>query len=201
MKRSALAVLLAGCSILSKSKPVEIRYYAPELMPVQTASSESRVERAACGAMPIAMRARLRLGRIRGSAHLRERIAFRESPVKIGLYYARRWTEDPEIYIERATRRVLFESGTMEQAIGGTERTLDIDVLAFEEIRGAPSRARIELAYRLHDDRTIYASGSFTVERIARANDFDAFVTTMGATIDATAEHLGDVVAAAISCP
>jgi cholesterol transport system auxiliary component len=184
-------LLLAGCSVLAKSKPLDVRYFSPEIEPA-TALVAYRGDQPDTGAA----RARVRLGRITASAHLRERIAYRETAVQLHLYDARWWTEDPDAYVRRSLARALDEHPALEQAIGGPVPTLDVEVLAFEELRagGRPAAARVRLSYRLRDDRAVLASGTVTVDQPVRSGDFESVVATIAVAMDDATKRIADVV-------
>lgn len=190
--RFLLLLVFAGCTLFEKSKPLDVRYFSPELAP----ATERLVTFRGDAVQPHAPRVRVRLGRVTASGHLRERIAYRETPVRLRLYDGRRWTEVPDEYVRRALTRALFEHQPLEQALGGAVPTLDVEVLAFEEVR--PNTARVELAYRLHDDRTVIASGTITVERPVRGEGFEAIVATIAAAMTEAAERVGDVVSRSV---
>src|SRR6201989_40623 len=91
-----LASALAGCALLGKNEPLVPRYYTPEYdgdAPSPFARSDLE----------------LRLGRVEGWSHVRERMAIRSSNRELFYYEDRHWTERPEIYLRRALSRALFE--------------------------------------------------------------------------------------------
>jgi ABC-type uncharacterized transport system auxiliary subunit len=173
-------LLLAGCALTAKSKPLEIEYYAPVIATTQAEKPR--------GPLP-----RLRLGRIEPSSYLRTEIAYRSSAVEVGLYDTRRWTDSPDVYVERSLEHALFDQRPIEQVTGGEATTLEVDVLAFEEVV-APSGGRVQLAYRLRDDDLVVASGVVTVKRVARGVGFPAVVTAIGAALDAATAQVADAV-------
>jgi len=187
--RSLVLVAVAGCALTSKAEPLDIRYFSPELSHRDTAPPSS---------VP---RARVRLGRITSSAHLRYRIVHRESAVEIEPYEALRWTEQPELYVRRALARALFETEPLEQAVGGTAPTLDVELVAFEEVRRGSTRAgRVELRFELHDEHHVLARGSASAERPATGATIEHVVPAIGAAMEASTSTLAERVAAAL-CP
>jgi ABC-type uncharacterized transport system auxiliary subunit len=195
MKRGAWLLVLASCSVLSKNKPLEVRYFAP---PSGTTSQlvASRGDESFAPSPPTT---RLRLGRVDASAYLRERIAYRDSAVGLRLYDDLRWTEDPDAFVRRAITHALFDR-RLEQALGGAVPVLDIEVLAFEEVR-IPHRARsarVTLGYRLRDDRDVIASGTFMADRPVHGEGVEPFVAAIGAALQEASERVAETVTAKV---
>ncbi|MDP9152265.1 MAG: PqiC family protein [Myxococcota bacterium] len=142
----------SGCALTSKSEAVVSRYFTPESPvspgdPIGPGGSE------------------LRLGRVNSASYIKDKIVFRESAYEVGYYEEKRWTEKPETYVRRALTRALFDRRGIRQIVYGAGSTLDVDVIAFEEVRLAAHVARIQLMYSLSDDRVVRLAGSVTVER------------------------------------
>ena len=152
---SAVFLALApGCALLTKSDPVIPRYFSPE------APAPSRSTLAGDGSG-----LELRLGRVTADAYIKDRIVHRDSAFEIGYYDDRVWTEKPEAYVRRALARALFDERGVTQLLSGVGATLDVDVVAFEEVREPVHLARIELVYLVYDDRIVRLSRSVVVER------------------------------------
>jgi cholesterol transport system auxiliary component len=164
-------VVVAGCALTERSKPIDIHYFAPVLGSAPLAPAEPEL--------------RVRLGRITASDHLRAPIAHRTSPVEIGVYDTRRWTDPPETYVRRVLERELVSRGR-----GENEVTLDVEVMAFEEVREPRLAGRVQLRYRLRDRQGLLASGLITQARDARSNDFAAVVAAIGKALDQAAVEL-----------
>jgi ABC-type uncharacterized transport system auxiliary subunit len=130
------------------------RYFTPEL-----------AEGGAPASTGAASNLHVRLGRVGGGSYLKERIAHRESDHEFGFYEDRRWTERPEVYLERALERSLFEHRGVKRAISGPAPTLSAELIEFEEVREGAPRVRLRVAYALHDERTVLRERSFVVER------------------------------------
>ena len=107
----------------------------------------------------------LRLGRVNADAYIKDRIVHRDSAYEVGYYDDRVWTEKPEAYVRRALARALFDERGVTQLLSGVGATLDVDVVAFEEVRAPAHVARIELVYVVYDDRVVRLSRSVVVER------------------------------------
>ena len=149
---------IGGCALLGKSEPLLPRYYAPEYAAAATAPS-----------LP-APNLRLRLGRVSAWSHLRERMVISNSAQEIRYYDDRRWTERPEIYLQRALSGALFEERGLVRVISGVAPTLDVELASFEEVRAPSSHsARLVAHVVLHDERIGRLEETVTVEEPIRA--------------------------------
>ena len=171
--------LLAGCAITAKSQPLEFRYFSP---------APSARDAAHTGEPPCA---RLRLGRVTPGAYLQFRIAHRESAVELDLYETLRWTERPDTYVRRALSDALFEHQPLAQALADDAVTLEIDVIAFEEVqRQGRHGGRVQLGYALRDARNVLDRGVVTFERDARGAAIEHVVTAIGAALEAASAEV-----------
>jgi cholesterol transport system auxiliary component len=177
-------VVTSGCALLSKSDPITPRYFTPE--PV-----------AATHADPVADSGlELRFGRVSAGASIRDRMAYRDSTYEVGYYDERLWTDKPEAYVKRALAHALFDRRGVRQILSGIGSTLDVNVVAFEEIRQPAHLGRVELAYEVYDDRVVRLSRSVVVDRpIAEAKGdaqanavVQALAEAMSAAVDAVAD-------------
>jgi cholesterol transport system auxiliary component len=150
----ALLVSTAGCALLTKADPVVPRYFTPEV-----AESEPATKNTDGAGLSV------RIGRVGGSSYLKERMAYRDSEHEYGFYEDRRWTERPEVYLQRAVEHSLFEVRGLKRALSATSPTLTLDLTEFEEVRGAAPHVRLRLSYALHDERTVFRERSFAIER------------------------------------
>lgn len=184
MRHGALflvATLACGCALSSKGTPLKVRYFSPESGVTTTTGAP-----ATTGEGP-----KLRLGRVTSGPYLRSRIVFRQSAVELGSYDNRRWTEEPEAYLRRALGRALFEERPLVRAVGGPVPTVDVELIAFEELRQDGRRSgHVELEYVLHDDRNVLASGRLASEREAASADMPDVVAALGAALEAVTEDL-----------
>lgn len=160
MKASSLAVALvssalftSGCALLSKAEPVVPRYYTPEL-------TEN-------GARPPPAPSTLsvRLGRVGGGSYLKERMVYRDASQEFGFYEDRRWTERPEVYLQRALEGALFEERGVHRSLAATAPTLTADLVEFEEVRDPSPHVRLRVSYALHDEQTVFLEHTFSIER------------------------------------
>lgn len=180
----ALLATLAGCALTSKGDVLAVRWFDPE-------TTRPRLTSAATGT-PASRGRAVELGRVTAGANLRERIAYRDDAYEVGYYDDKRWTERPEVYVRRALARALFEEHGMRRALGGPAPVLEVEVLAFEELRGRPPVARIRLRVVLHDDRDALFERTVTVDRASRADaqGFEAIVEAMARALDAAGEEI-----------
>ncbi|HEX7480886.1 MAG TPA: ABC-type transport auxiliary lipoprotein family protein [Polyangiales bacterium] len=174
----AACSLLAACALFSKAAPLEPRYFTPEdgataavqRVAAQPASSENR---------------QLRLGSVRGSSQLRERIVFRDSAHERGYYEDRRWTERPEAYLRRALARALFEERGLVRVVSGVGPTLEAELVAFEELRAPEHSVRVQVIITLDDDRTASLEETISVEQRVSPNAQDDAEATVAALASA----------------
>jgi ABC-type uncharacterized transport system auxiliary subunit len=181
----AMLALLMGCALTSKSKPVDVRYFAldPDASPAVRAG-------------PPSPSPQLGLGSITSSIFLRNRIVFRRSNHEVGTYDDERWTEYPETYLRRSLSRALFDTGAFVEGLGDRVPTVDVELVAFEEVIQRSARAgRVQIAYRLHDDRTVLATGIIAVEKNAGGDGGIAFVVSaIGVALNEATERLSNVI-------
>ena len=180
--------VLASCALTSKSAPVELRYFTPPAAAAERAPAPD-----------VTSRARVRLGRVTPSAHLRYAIVHRESAVEVAPYETLRWTESPDAYVRRALSRALFEAHPLDQAVGGAAPTLDVEIVAFEQVH--QTAGRVELRYVLHDDRAVIARGRIAIEQPAGGAAIEQVVAAIGAALDRASAELADRVVAALRAP
>lgn len=182
------AMALTGCALLGKSEPLVPRYFTPEYD-------------GDAAAAPVRSDLQLRLGRVEGWSHLRERMVSRNSRE---FFYAedRRWTERPEIYLRRALSRALFEERGVVEALSGRAITLEVELIAFEELQ--PSRtARMQARMVLRDDRICLLQETITVEQpVAEGVEADrarAVVDALSQALHAGVTRIADHVVAKLA--
>lgn len=181
----AIALLLPGCAALSKSKPLDVRFFTPEaeLPPAAAAPAQG---------------AALRLGRVSAGPELGEEIAWRDSPVEVGFYDDSRWTDRPDAYVRRALERALFQDRGLRHVLSGPAPVLDVRVVAFEELRAqgkGPGRARVTLAALLHDERSALHERSYTQEVELASGRIEDLVQGIGRAMRQAAEQVAAQVA------
>ena len=182
----ALAVAFPGCALLGKSDPVVPRYFTPEYD-------------GGGAAVPARPDLQLRLGRIEGGSHLRERLAVRGAAREVSFAEDRRWTERPEVYLRRALARTLFEERGLVESQSGRAVTLDVELVAFEEVV-EPHRARLQVRLALRDDRIALLVETITIEQpVASGGGADparAAVEALSLALRAGVDRMADRVVA-----
>ena len=187
-----------GGALAGKSDPVIPRYFTPE------PTAQRQVTLTSAGQPPPAGSAlTLRLGRVTSASHLRERIVYRSGDQEIAYYDEQRWTERPEAFVRRAFERELFEGRELCHAVSGSAPTLEVELVAFEEVRRPRAVARVQLHVALLDDRiAVYeqtvvierpldASGESAPDRVVRA-----LADALGVAVDQVAHRVEAALAA-----
>ncbi|MEI9949049.1 MAG: ABC-type transport auxiliary lipoprotein family protein [Pseudomonadota bacterium] len=187
--RRALAVacctLSIGCALTSKAEVLSPRYFSPE---PATGTRSPRTP----GTFE------LRLGQVSSASHLDERIAYRVGGAEMGFYEDQRWTENPEAYLRRALERDLFEERGLSRIVTGGAPILDIELTAFEELRGQPTQARVAITFSLRDDRRSSLERSLDLTRPiverAGADEAQRLAETLTRTLAEAVREVGDAV-------
>lgn len=165
-----------GCALLSKGDQGAARFFSLEWAPAQlgAVSTETPGVRGDL--------AKLRLGRVTGSAHLDERLVFRNSAYEINYYRELRWNEPPEVSLKRLLARVLFEERGLRKMVGGAGPTLDVQLTALDEIRFPKHLARAQVVASLHDEHLVIWEETLTMDRpVVEKADGDLVVATVEA--------------------
>jgi ABC-type uncharacterized transport system auxiliary subunit len=135
----------------------------------------------------------LRLGRVSSGPSLRERIAYRDAAYELGYYDDLRWTERPETYVRRGLGRALFEEHGVRRVLGGTSPTLDVEVIAFDDLRLATGRAvRVQLKLLLHEDVGVILEDTLTIERPVAGDKpkIEDVIAALATALDAACEQV-----------
>jgi len=144
----------------------------------------------------------LRLGRVMGGSHLRERMAVRSSAREFYYREDRRWTERPEVYLRRALARALFEERGIVEALSGRAVTLEVELIAFEEIE-QPHQARLQARLVLRNDRVSLLEATVTVEQPVaggpEADPVPAVVEALSQALQAGVTRIADQVVATLA--
>ncbi len=180
----ASVALTSACALLTKSDPITPRYFSPE--PAETTRSDPAADSGL----------ELRFGRVNAGASIRDRMAYRDSTYEVGYYDERLWTDKPEAYVKRALASALFHRRGVRQILSGIGTTLEVDVVAFEEVKAPAHVGRVELSYVLYDDRVVRLSRSVAVDRpIAEAKGdaaANAVVQALAEALSATVDLVAD---------
>jgi len=143
---------LPACALFSKGEVVTRRYFSPDL-PASLSQAPRRAD------------LEVRLGRVSSNRIISERIMWRDSEHEVGFYDDRVWTERPEAYLRRGLTRVLFEELGLRSIVGGPGRTLDVELLKFEEVKAPAHVARVRIAFSLSDERTVSLQQTLLFDR------------------------------------
>lgn len=186
----SFSLLGSGCALTSKSEVLDVRYFTPERVKTELTSARPPSDPTKGGALG------LELGRVSSSSHIREKMAFRDASWEIGYYEDRRWTERPEAFVRRELGRTLFEERGFRRSVGAANApTLEIELLAFEEIRAKPTRAaRVQLRMILHDGRDVLLEETVTIDKPLANNETstDAVVAATADALDAASALVAD---------
>ncbi len=159
-------LLMTGCALLGKSEPLAPHYYTPEsVTPPSTAAKEGTP---------------LRLGLIRAGSDIRQNLVLRVGEHELAYDDEQRWTEPPENYLRRALSRVLFEDRGMQRVISGAATTLEVELIAFEEVVGPPRKVRVSAIVIVHDELTVKLQKTITVEKPIADAHTETAVAAMG---------------------
>jgi cholesterol transport system auxiliary component len=183
------ALLVIGCALTSKSDPIVPRYFTPE-------RAVDGPPRRSPGTG-----AELRLGRVTSASHLDERLVYRDSDHELGYYQERRWTEAPDEYLKRRLARALFEERGLRRVVAGAAATLDVELVAFDEIRAPKRIARVQVIARLSDQRFVRWEETLTVDQPLGAATADAAVLGLGAALGEIVERIVDRVVTELAAP
>lgn len=190
---ASVAVLgLSGCALTSKADVVNIRYFSPEVVKPRLTGAD-----AASGVAPGASAPRdaieVRLGRVSSGPNLRERIAFRDAAYELGYYDDWRWTERPETFVRRELGRTMFESHGFHRVLGGSAPTLEVEVIAFDDLRLAAGRAaRVQLKVILFEDTGVVFEETITVDRAVAGDKpkIEDVVAAMATALDLASDQV-----------
>ncbi len=184
-----LAIAVSACALTSKAEVVDVRYFSPERIDPHRSNE---VPTLATGTDP--NRAlQVRLGRVSSGPNLRERIAYRNTEYELGYYEDLRWTERPETYVRREIGRSLFEVRGMHRVISGAAPTLDIEVIAFDDLRLTSGRAaRVQLRVILYEDAGVIFEDTLTLDRPVLGDNpkIEGVIAAMSAALDAAAAQV-----------
>jgi cholesterol transport system auxiliary component len=154
----------SGCALTSKAEPLEPRYFTPERV-AATSGDEQAHAGAALIASPGGAPLALRLGRIDSAEYLREYMAFRDSELEVGFYEERRWTERPDAYVRRAIEHALFEQRGVTRSVSGLAPQLNVELLAFDEIRKPKPGVLVQIKVLLLQGGAARLEETFVVEQ------------------------------------
>ena len=182
MRALGIVLLLASaCALTSRGESLQIRYFSAEPAMPAPATPVGRTV------------AQLRLDEVLESSSLDTQIMHRVSPVEAGSYDDLRWNEPPSRYVKRALAYELFELRPLEQILSGPAPSLDIQVIAFEQVAtdGRPA-GRVTLVYQLSGERAVLARGTVTKTAPARSAQIDDVVVAIRTAMMAAVVEISD---------
>lgn len=189
-----LAAATSGCALLGKSDALVIRYFTPETTRPQLTSAP------VSSPAPTPATLALRFSRVSSGKHLRDRMVYRDTAWELGFYEERRWTENPEVFVRHTLDMKLFERAGIQRVVSGTAPTLEVEVLAFDELRFAPARAgRVQLKIVLHDDHVVLLDETITVDKPVTSKSPEAAVAAISDALDAAGEQVAQRVKTVIA--
>lgn len=194
----AVVLGLPGCALTSKSDALEIRYFTPQSVKTRLSSAPALPATGEGQPMPA-----LRLGHVTAGSHLRDKMVKRSASGEVTFADERRWTEKPDAFVRRALERELFEDRGYKRELTGGAPILDVEVLAFEEVKAPKgSVARVEVRVVLHDGEKVVAEETMTVDRpVGGSGAVEDVVTATAEALDATARGIADRVAGRLAPP
>jgi ABC-type uncharacterized transport system auxiliary subunit len=187
----------SGCALTSKAAVVQTRYFSPEAGTARLTAPATSSPSAPAPDEDIAVR----IGRVYSGQNLRERIVYRDHDYERGYYEAERWTEWPEAYVRRALARTLFESHRFKRAIGGSTPTIEVEVVAFDDLRWHSGRAaRVELQLIVYEGSEVLDEETVTVDSPVAVDtpEIENVVAAMSNALDQAVERIAARVGEAI---
>jgi cholesterol transport system auxiliary component len=177
-----LALLLgcSGCALFSKSEPLNVRYFSPT--PPPSAGAEAPA--------PEQPDLRLRVGKVSAASHLDRRIVYREQGHELGYYDALRWTEVPDEYVRRGLDELLFERMGVTQVVSGPAPTLQVELVAFEEVKQPKHVGRVVLSVSLSDGRNERFRRTFVSEKPIEGDSPEAAVDALSRALTASLDQI-----------
>jgi cholesterol transport system auxiliary component len=131
----------------------------------------------------------------------RRGIVYRDHAYERGYYEDKRWTEWPEAYVRRALGRALYQSHRFKRAIGGTALTIEVELIAFDDLRLHAGRAaRVELQWIVFEGSEVLYEDTVTVDSpVAVAQpEIEDVVAAMSNALDRAVEliaaRVGEVI-------
>ncbi|HEX3598045.1 MAG TPA: ABC-type transport auxiliary lipoprotein family protein [Polyangiaceae bacterium] len=147
------AVAVQGCALLTKNAPLDPRYFTPEPASDRGGASTAPTELS------------VRLGPVTSGSEIRQNLVVRNAGHELSFSDEDRWTEKPEAYLRRALSHELFERRGVRRVVSGPSLTVEVELVAFEEVvQPAGNVARVVATLVLHDERVVREEKTLTVE-------------------------------------
>ena len=191
IRTGALAcVLLSGC--ITRDAP-EPRFYHPPTAMLDAPVDPSIADTAG---------APVRLRPVHQASFLGERMVWRVSDAEYGRYEQRRWNELPAQYLARAMTNAVQGDPALFLTDDVAAPTLDLDLLAFDEVVGPPRIARVIVRATLRGPKggTLIDREFVSEEPITSDGDGGSAVArAMGRALDALVAQVTTEVAARLT--
>lgn len=185
---AGVTMATGACALTSKAEVVDVRYFNAER--VNPRNGSETADATVSGAAPTLQ---LKMGRVSSGTNLRERITYRNSAYELGYYEDLRWTERPEAYVRRELARALFERHAMRRVLTGAAPTLEVELIAFDEVRlKATPVARIQLKVILYEGEGVRFENTLTIDRPVAGDKptIEDVVAAMATALDAACEQV-----------
>ena len=125
------------------------------------------------------------------AGHLRDRIVWRVSDVRLGYYEDRRWTDGPAQYVRQTLLLELFGTGAARRVSHDSDLALLIELLAFDEVLEPEHVARLVVAYLVEDDKGRTLSlRTFAIDVPIDSDDAPAVARAFGVALDRMAAQI-----------
>jgi ABC-type uncharacterized transport system auxiliary subunit len=180
---AAMVFCVEACALSSKADLVLIRYYSPE-RPDSSAANGATVPNLGLN---------LRMGRVTSGSNLRERIAYRNAEYELGYYENLRWTERPEAYVRRQLERSLFETHGIHRVLGGQAPTLEVELIAFDDVQLKTGRAaRVQLRTILYEGNNVILEYALSVDHPMAADppSIEEVIAAMATALGSATEQV-----------
>jgi ABC-type uncharacterized transport system auxiliary subunit len=184
MKRVIFWLSLSGCALLSKSEVVGRRFFTPEQPAVAAVAGPRSLE--------------LQLGRVTSGDSLDERMQVRASASEVLSLDDRRWTERPEVYLQRALTRALFERGTWRSVLDGSAPSLEVELVEFASVVGPPAVARVTVVVTVRHERVVSLQQTLSVDRPLSSSAPEAVAQALGKALEALVTTIDELVHRAV---
>lgn len=152
-----------GCALTNKADPLNVRYFTPYVPEATQPGVRTSRE-------PVTVR----VDRVEAAAHLTESIAFRKSRTELMYHPELRWTETPDVYLERAIGDALFTDGSLRRGITEGAFTLGVVLEEFEALDFAQPRARVVARVWIADDRRVTSERRLVIEELVEQTNGSA---------------------------
>src|SRR5262245_23067813 len=180
-----LAVVLTGCLFRDPTDP---RFFRPEAATLDGGDVKPQAEN------PVAVRLRP----VRASPFLRDRMVWRQSGVEYGFYEERRWSELPASYVQRALGTALRQTPGLRLTDDLGAPTLQVDLLAFEEVLTPAHVAAVSLQVLLRDRDRRLLDRIFTAQSPIASDAPSETAIAMGRALDEVVSRVATAVRAAL---